>query len=309
MQIRHFSGDEAKMKLISPYNNLGKWYKGSFHIHSTVSKCGWHSVDEIKLAYEDYDFMAITDHDSLTDPSISFKDKVMFRGIEVSSPISHMLLIEPPDEIMNSYSNRFTQENYQTLCNRCVEAGGLSVLNHPNRYHGQFWRMEDIAKMSNYTGIEIFSGDGIHVEEDIAFDKWDELLTSGKKVWGFGNDDFHHWGQEKRVWNVVRASEKSKEAILDSVRHGNFYVSTGFGFDSITVHENKIVVKLEKNRLFDQMYKYVTFFSRKGKVVYEKTGRLDTVEYTCKGDEGYVRIAAYADGGYGAFSQPVFIQP
>lgn len=295
------------MKITNPYDRPGQWFKGSFHIHSTFSRCGWHSMDELALAYRDYDFLAITDHDSITNSEGYIENKTVFKGFEVSSPVCHMLLVNPPENIMEGFANEFTVENYQRLSDECIKNGGLSVLNHPNRYNGQHWEMDDMLALKGYTGIEIYSGDGIHVEEDVAFDKWDSLLSSGKKVWGFGNDDFHHWGQERRVWNVVLAESNTHESIISSIKEGSFYVSTGYGFDSITADGNTIKIKLKKNKLFDRMYKYVTLFGSGGSVLDEKTGRFDSMEYECIGSEGYVRIAAYVEGGYGAFSQPIFV--
>jgi hypothetical protein len=295
------------MILKNPYDTNGKWLRGSFHIHTTFSGCGWHSIHEIELAYHDYDFLAITDHDYITNTDGHFNGKTIFNGFEVSSPECHMLLVNTPDNIMDNFTNEFTIENYQRLSNTCIKAGGISILNHPNRIHGQQWDIKNMIEMTDYTGMEVFSGDGINIEEDIAFDKWDELLTQGKKVWGFGNDDFHHFGQERRVWNVVLAAENTKEAIMKSIKSGSFYVSSGFGFRSIVTDGNKIIVNLKKNDLFDRMYKYVTLFGSEGKVLCEKTGKIDSVEYECSGDEGYVRVAAYLEGGYAAFSQPIFI--
>ena len=81
--------------------------------------------------------------------------------------------------------------------------------------------------------MEIYSGDGIHIEEDVGLRLWDKVLSTGRRIWGIGNDDFHHWGQERRVWNVVQASARTPSAVLDALRRGSFYVSTGYGFDAI----------------------------------------------------------------------------
>jgi hypothetical protein len=161
--------------------------------------------------------------------------------------------------------------------------------------------------MERYLGIEVYNGDG-NPEYDIAFDKWDALLSAGRKVWGFGNDDSHVYGQEKQAWNMVMATENSNEAIIDAIIKGSFYVSTGYGFDAIRVKGNTITADLRSNELLDKMYKYVTLFGKDGKVLQESTGRIKQVQYECKGDEGYVRIAAYLEGGYAAFSQPLYVE-
>ncbi|CAM4514142.1 hypothetical protein FHS16_006020 [Paenibacillus endophyticus] len=54
--------------------------------------------------------------------------------------------------------------------------------------------------------------------------------------------------------------------------------------------------------------KFVTLIGKHGEVLYEQAGRFNELTYTCRGNEGYVRIAAYLEGGFGAFSQPIFIE-
>lgn len=56
------------------------------------------------------------------------------------------------------------------------------------------------------------------------------------------------------------------------------------------------------------MYKYVTLIGKEGRILHEETGRMKQVKYTVKGDEGYIRIAVYLEGGFGAFAQPIFVE-
>ncbi|REE86209.1 hypothetical protein A8990_111106 [Paenibacillus taihuensis] len=293
------------MRIENGYSNKGQWWKGSFHNHTTNSD-GWFPLETVYKMYAGYDFLGISDHDIITKHEGERQIKNVFEAIEVSSPQTHMLLVNPPGSLLDGYSNAFTIENYQRLADMTIDNGGFSVLVHPNRFFSQFWKMEDMMRMERCIGIEVYNGDG-NPEYDIAFDKWDALLSAGRKVWGFGNDDSHVYGQEKRAWNVVQAEENTKEAILASIKQGDFYVSTGYGFDRIQAEGSTIVVDLRSNELLDKMYKYVTFFGRDGKVLKEVTGRISQAVYECQGDEGYVRIAAYLEGGYAAFSQPLFV--
>lgn len=295
------------MKLVSPYSNQGEWLRGSLHIHSNFSVCGWHSLPEIALAYRDYDFLAVTDHDHLTDAKEAFPDKLLFRGYEVSGA-RHMLLIEPPfDDPLPDSS--FSCEHYDSLAKRTAECGGLSVVNHPTRISGQAWSCDEILRAPHIQGMEIYSGDGIHIEEDIGVRLWDKVLGSGRRIWGIGNDDFHHWGQERRVWNVVRVRERSREAVLQALRQGDFYVSTGYGFDAIEVDGADILFRLKSGSpLFTEAYKYLTLFGKDGKVLAEKTGYFQEFCYHADGSEGYIRAEVYLAGGYCGISQPVFVE-
>jgi len=294
------------MKITNPYVETGNWLKGSFHNHTTNSD-GWFPLETVYKMYGGYDFLGISDHDKITKHEGERNIPTVFEAIEVSSRQTHMLLVKPPHVIMENYSSEFTIENYQRFVDLTVENDGFAVLVHPNRYFSNFWELEDMLKMERYLGVEVYNGDG-NPEYDIAFDKWDAILSAGRKVWGFGNDDSHVYGQEKRAWNVVRAKENTNEAIIEAIKEGNFYVSTGYGFEAIRVEGDTIVVDLRSNDLLDKMYKYVTFFGKDGQVLKETTGRINQATYECKGDENYVRVAVYLEGGYSAFSQPLFVE-
>ncbi|MEC0227489.1 CehA/McbA family metallohydrolase [Paenibacillus alba] len=290
----------------NPYDKHGIWLRGSFHNHTTGSD-GHHSLSTVYRMYHDYDFLGISDHDRITVHEGEHTIGTLFEAIEVSSSQTHMLLVHPPSTLMEGYSNEFSIANYQRLSDACVENGGLSILAHPNRFFSHYWRHEDMLSMQRYNGIEVVNGDG-NPEYDIAFDKWDYLLSAGRKVWGFGNDDFHVYGQEKRAWNMVLAKEKTNEAILAAIREGSFYVSTGYGFAEIRVEEGQIIYDLRSSPLYDKMYKYVTLIGKEGRILHEETGRMKQVKYAYHGDEGYIRIAVYVEGGFGAFSQPLFVE-
>lgn len=295
------------MKVTNPYTGAGEWYRGSLHIHSTYSVCGWHNCKELALMYNDYDFLAITDHNRVTTETKELEDKVLFRGLEVSHQ-RHMLLVNTTPPVEEDFDFSFTIENFGRLAKETVAQGGLAIASHPMREHGQHWSVDELLQTAGLTGMEVFSGDGIHVEEDVGFELWDKVLSGGRRLWGVGNDDFHHLGQERRVWDVVCAKDKTHDAILRAFTEGNFYISTGFGFDSITTQGNTIEYKLlSSTELHRNAYKYMTLYGKDGRVLAEKTGRFTEFTYSIQGDEGYVRAEAYMTGGYGAFTQPIFI--
>ncbi|TVY03358.1 phosphoesterase [Cohnella terricola] len=294
------------MVISNPYDKQGIWLKGSFHNHTTNSACGSQPLETVYRMYGQYDFLGISDHDFITAHEGERSIPSVYEALEVSSPLRHMLLINPPRSIMDDYSNAFSIERYQQLSDLCTRYGGMSVLVHPNRYYSQFWPIEDMLAMNDYTGIEVINGEG-NPEYDIAFDKWDALLSAERKVWGFGGDDFHVYGQEKRAWNMVLAEQNTNASILTAMKAGSFYISTGYGFKSIRTEGGTITFNLLSSEGLDRMYKYITLIGRDGNILYETSGRINSVSYNCRGDEGYVRAAAYLEGGFGAFSQPLFI--
>ena len=295
------------MMLKSPYKNAGAWYRGSLHIHSTFSACGWHGVEELALAYRDYDYIALTDHDRISTETESLKNHMIFRGVEVSGS-HHMLLIGITPPAKEPIESAFSTAHYGFLASEAVNAGGLAIAAHPMRQFGQHWNEDELVATPGLIGMEVFSGDGIHVDQDVGFEMWDRVLSRGKALWGFGNDDFHHWGQERRAWNMVNAAEKTPAAILAAMRQGDFYISTGFGFERIDTEGDTVRFHLRKDTAqYRGTYKYLTLYGKNGRVLAEQTGRFDCFTYRVNGDEGYIRAEAYMSGGYGAFSQPIYV--
>lgn len=295
------------MKIANPYLQNGTWYRGSLHIHSTFSVCGWHGIEELALAYRDYDFMAVSDHDRVTTETEALKDHVLFRGVEVSGD-HHMLLAGNGKLIPEDLDHTFSVAHYGQLAEDAVAAGNLAIAAHPMRIFGQHWSVEELLETRGLIGMEVFSGDGIHVDQDVGFELWDRVLSAGRHLWGFGNDDFHHWGQERRVWNVVCAEARTPEAILSAMKRGSFYVSTGFGFSRISSDDSSVTFRLRSDTpQYKNAYHYLTLYGRDGKVLAEKTGHFQEFTYQVRGDEGYIRAEAYMSGGYGAFTQPIWI--
>lgn len=297
------------MKLENPYFQGGNQYRGSLHIHSAFSACGWHSIAELALAYRDYDFLAVSDHDRVTTETEELKGHVLFRALEVSGA-RHMLLAGREPLLEGSLDHTFSVEHYGELASRTAADGNLALATHPMRIYGQHWSVEELVSTRGLLGMEVFSGDGIHVDQDQGFALWDKVLSAGRHLWGFGNDDFHHWGQERRVWNMAWAPEKTPEAILRALRQGSFYISTGFGFSKIAAEGRTITFRLrEDTPQYRDSYHYLTLYGRDGRILAEKTGHFRELTYEVRGDEGYIRAEAYMSGGYGAFSQPIWIDP
>ena len=121
-----------------------------------------------------------------------------------------------------------------------------------------------------------------------------------------------------KAWVVVRAPALTAEAILAGLRAGRFYASNGVYLKDIRVTGNgtgnvtgKVLTiqadwRPDDAGLGAHMYRFrVTFIGAKGRVLKEAHGL--TVDYTIKGDEGYVRAVVTDSDGRKAWTQPVFV--
>ena len=87
--------------------------------------------------------------------------------------------------------------------------GSFAIMNHPNWgpafvHCAQEW----LDVWDSYKGIEIYNGVCEFLPGSaFATDRWDQLLTSGRRVWGFANDD-HHWHERPQIEMRVARLER-----------------------------------------------------------------------------------------------------
>ena len=124
---------------------------------------------------------------------------------------------------------------------------------------------------------------------------WDRLLTAGRRLWGFANDDFHDPADFDNAFNMVLVRDHSAGAVLDAAKNGRFYASTGLLLDRVGEDGGGISVAVAEDCVG-------RFIGPGGAVLAEAAGR--TFEYEAD-DEAYVRFEAEAESGK-LFLQPMF---
>ncbi len=101
-------------------------------------------------------------------------------------------------------------------------------------------------------------------------------------------------------WIVVWTSgELTTESIIDAIKRGSFYASTGAVIDDIVVSGSNITVSTPGAN-------NIRFFGSEGKLLAAFNGSQAT--YHFNGTEGYVRAVVGANDGWG-WTQPVFVGP
>lgn len=100
-----------------------------------------------------------------------------------------------------------------------------------------------LESLEGYLGIEIFNGVIFRLEgSGLADDVWDNVLSKGRLIWGFGNDDFHRWVDLGRAFNVVLTDNLDSQGVIAAVKKGSFYVSTGLMLEDLTFENSLIKV-------------------------------------------------------------------
>src|SRR5258708_5072449 len=74
-----------------------------------------------------------------------------------------------------------------------------------------------------------------------AFLHWDEALERGRFLYGIAADDSHHPGYDSGfAWVWARCAERTQAAVLDALRRGCFYSSTGPEIHELSLDEEAV---------------------------------------------------------------------
>jgi len=196
--------------------------------------------------------------------------------------------------------------------NRQAEHTGTNMLvhvNHPN--YGWALSPEQLAMMEGTHLFEVYNGstecnnngDSTHASMDEVWDIANTLRLTQLDLgplYGVANDDTHDYfdfapnrSNPGRGWIMVRADTLSTDAILDAIREGDFYSSTGVELIDVQIGATEYVVKIAA----EEGITYVTQFigtrvahgipGKPGVVLHETTDA--TASYSYKGNEIYVR--------------------
>jgi hypothetical protein len=274
--------------------------KGNLHGHSTRSD-GARAPQAVIDDYADreYDFLMMSDHDKFADENLlrewDNRGMVMLPGNEITAGGVHML------QIGGSHGVEPLPDRQATIDN-ALAAGSVVVVNHPNWHEGfNHCRQEQMAAWTGYAGLEIYNGviGRLH-GSPYATNHWDMLLTAGRRVWGFANDDSHAAvGDVGLGWNMVDAPDRSAKSIIAALAAGRFYASTGVTILDIRVEGLKVTIETaDAERIVA-----LRDTARRVKVVDDRT-----IEVEAGPDWKYLRFECWGRGEQFAWTQPFIIQ-
>lgn len=215
------------MEQRDPFAADGEWLRCALHAHTTRSD-GELAPDALARHYAraGYDVLAITDHWRRTQASCD--GLLVMAGAELNCVLDggydgHVLALGidgDPKELGEEYADLARTAAW------VEEHGGIAYLAHP------YWTgvvPGALALARNVYGIEVFNG-GCELEtgRGLASVHWDQLLETGARCLAIATDDSHHPGFDSDLaWAWVRAADRTREAVLDSLAQGCFYSSTG----------------------------------------------------------------------------------
>ena len=308
---------------------MKKFYKGNIHTHTTKSDG---DEDPIKVTEwykaHGYDFLVLTDHNHRT---------ILDYGNETETP--ETLLMIPGEEVTISIQNNDVAvpihingigierliepvevdgvvSTIQANIDSIKEAGGIASINHPN--YKWAYTIDDLIQVNGATAIEVFNG---HAGSNgyggntrpSAEQIWDGILSSGKLIYGVAADDSHHYhdftpkmANPGRGWICVQAESLSESSIMDSIKTGDFYASTGIDLDELVNFNNTINISI---RTEDEdplnLPEYITTITGyEGKILHQ-TDSLN-LNYQLPKNAHYARATVKSSEGFKAWTQPIF---
>ena len=320
----------------------GNRFKANLHCHTTCSD-GELTPAEIKALYRKngYSIVAYSDHNVLLDHSdLNDKDFLAMLAVEYDvyagsgehspfRPCYHINFFpkKSGQTSVPCYSPRYTREDYigkqphhgaedylrsyenvQDMIDRFVADGFLAQINHPT------WSLQttsDYLRLHSFFAMELYN----HSCYVSGFDEfnthvWDDLLRSGKRVFGTATDDNHNKWPNTPHWDscggftVIQAEALTQESVTDALEKGKFYASMGPLFRSIVLEDD--LLKIETSPVSRVL---LTTGHRQARVAYPAAGEptltAATFDLSSVRSGDYVRLTLIDEKGNRAWSQPI----
>ncbi|MEM6933964.1 MAG: CehA/McbA family metallohydrolase [Pseudomonadota bacterium] len=245
---------------LAAFQNPGRFWRGNLHTHCTRSD-GLLSAEEVCRRYADtgYDFLCITDHFvgrynyPVTDTSgLRTNRFTTILGAEVHSgtmangELWHLLAVGLPADFAPSKSPEFVpvpgQETGEEIAKRCREAGAFVAIAHP-QWYGQ--TLADAMSITSAHAVEIYNhGCAIECGRGDGWAICDLMISAGRRLAAIATDDAHFTGPDHfGGWVMVKAEENDPAALLEALKAGAFYSSTGPEFKDLSLDAEHVHIE------------------------------------------------------------------
>lgn len=228
---------------IGPFGVEGTWLRTALHTHTSASD-GELTPDAHVRHHEwaGFDVLVITDHWTLTSEP-STPHLLVITGAELAvDPIAkgrytEILAIgidDIPEDPGGDPAHWGPIDNYlfktfpdlTTAAAHITGQGGAAYIAHP------YWSgltPDIVLGADGVTGLELFnsSAERENGRGDASY-VWDLALEAGRTLHAIATDDCHYPGFDiGDAWTMVRAAERTQEAVLAALRAGHTYASSG----------------------------------------------------------------------------------
>ncbi|MFO8082254.1 MAG: CehA/McbA family metallohydrolase [Armatimonadota bacterium] len=217
----------------------GNWLRGNLHLHTTASDGRLEPQEAVDGYHEQgYDFLAITDHNTVVDvDELDDRGMTLLPGVEIAEvggelgQTVHCVGIGPSRQW-----ERLEDDTAQASIARLSEICEACFVAHPSWSSLTF---ADILPIEGIIGVEVFNttcrrGVGRGTSEV----QWDALVARGKEYVGLAVDDAHcKYDDRYGGWIMLKTEDRSREAIYEALRAGNFYATMGPTIGSVEIDD------------------------------------------------------------------------
>jgi hypothetical protein len=301
-----------RLRFNNPFKAEGDWHRGNLHTH-TVHSDGKVTTEDHVTAYrkKDYSFLAITDHGKYIDTrKLSRNDFLMIQGLEVSVGTNssgnfyHVIALGVGEEVPVVEADPY--ESPQKVIDLINREHGLPIIAHPYWSGHEF---EELFELKDYYGIEVYN----HVCELLndrgeSMVHWDALLSRNRRPFGIATDDTHNRDLNGMPsdyyggWINVKSPELTERSIIECIKKGFFYSSSGPEIKDIKIEDNTINVETSQV----QKIAFITMPCR-GRCFKTRGKPLIHASYSTVPGDRYVRVQITDFQGHRAWSNPIFI--
>lgn len=283
----------------------GEWLKGNLHLHTTASDGQVSPQQAVELyAAAGYDFLAITDHGTVVDPSgLDDCGMTLLPGAEIAPPggelnqTIHVVAIGlqdcPPDPQNDDPQPYISQVS--ALADFCFVA-------HPS------WSSltcRDFMDLEGIAGVEVYNSVCHHeIGRGTSEVQWDDCLARGKRLYGLAVDDAHHRHEDRFYGRIMlKSPDRSPRSIIAALQAGQFYSTTGPLIEAVEFDGD--VVRIASSPCVE----YFVISPRPGRGQTNwREGRFGEVMTSCElhfpAQVRPVRIVVVDERGYRAWSNP-----
>ncbi len=301
------------MHLLPPYNTQ-KFFRGNLHGHSNHSD-GVLSPQAVVKKYKEigYDFICLSDHwwrgskfaaekvletknlneiDFITIPSAELhcKGKKYIRD-----GLWHIVANGLPLD----FKCADKEETAPHLVERAIEAGAFVTIAHPEWYSLTF---DECLSLRQAHGVEIYNH-SCHIEAQRGFGTAtvDYLLQENNKIFLTATDDSHFAIQDfGGGWVMVASDNLSETSILNALKNGQYYSSTGVEIFEFAMHNRKVNIHCSPSNQVCIVGQGAKSMSQNGKNITKV--EFDLTDYSSE----WFRVSIYDKSGNYAWTNPVW---
>lgn len=306
LETTNITFNKMKVKVLNPYQG-GTPYKTQLHVHTNLTD--YDSIDDMKDA--GYDVVALTNYDAVTaDPEVA--DITYLIGAEMrvnfpATPQQHNLIY--------NYGSTPTDASSAAIVSEVVGGGGLVHFGHPQSTdYGTPYAV--LLGLSGYYAIEM-SNAAVGRVTDCAVARYndviyDYVLSRYRKIFAVSGTEssdpaftLEDCVSHEQVtmfdvgWVMVFAPSSSVADIVNSLRKGNFYASTG---PTLTISHSNGVISVACDSAST-----IEWITQNGYIA-KTTSSATSDTYTITGNELYVRLKVTRDSdSLIAWSNPFWV--